>query len=83
MIHTFDTHAKSIKQIIESKYSEKIILTSGEDLLVCVWSLETFESLRKFEFFGIYGEISVKCIDEAFVSKDGVLGELNFGNYVI
>jgi hypothetical protein len=58
-------------------------MTSGEDLLVCVWSLETFEMLRKFEFFGVYGEVFVKSIDEAFVSKDGVLGTLNFGKFLI
>jgi hypothetical protein len=54
-------------------------MTSGEDLLVCVWSLETFEMLRRFEFFGVYGEVWVKSIDEAFVTRDNVLGRLNFG----
>lgn len=39
--------------------------------------------LRKFEFFGVYGEVFVKSIDEAFVTKDGVLGALNFGNFYI
>lgn len=54
-------------------------MTNAEDLLVCVWSLETFEMLRRFEFAGVYTEVHVKSIDEAFVVKDGVLGELNFG----
>lgn len=35
--------------------------------------------LRRFEFAGVYTEVHVKSIDEAFVVKDGVLGELNFG----
>ena len=56
-------------------------MTSGEDLLVCVWSLETFEMLRRFELFGVYGEVWVRSIDEAFVTRDNVLGRLNFGIY--
>jgi hypothetical protein len=39
--------------------------------------------LRRFDFFGVYGEVFVKSIDEAFVSKDGVLGTLNFGKVFI
>ena len=39
--------------------------------------------LRRFEFFGIYSEVYVKSIDEAFVTKDGMLGTLNFGTFYL
>lgn len=35
--------------------------------------------LRRFELFGVYGEVWVRNIDEAFVTRDNVLGRLNFG----
>ena len=38
--------------------------------------------LRRFELFGVYGEVFVKSIDQAFVTRDGVLGCLNFGNFI-
>lgn len=45
LIHNFTRHAKPIEKIVEGQ-DERIIISSSSEMIVCLWSLETFDLLR-------------------------------------
>lgn len=51
LIHNFNRHAKPIDKIVEGQ-DERIIISSSSEMIVCQWSLETFDLLREYNFLG-------------------------------
>jgi hypothetical protein len=56
MIHNCIYHAKAVEKIVPAQ-DERIILTAAEDRTVCMWSLETFELLRAYNFEVAYSKL--------------------------
>ena len=45
LIHNYIRHGKPVEKVVEGQ-DHRIIITSSSEMIVCFWSLETFEQLR-------------------------------------
>ena len=78
LIHNFTRHAKPIEKIVEGQ-DERIIISSSSEMIVCLWSLETFDLLREYNFLGEYSSIILYNSNYSLAMKDSTLGWLKFG----
>ena len=78
LIHNYTRHAKPIEKIVKGSDS-RIIISSSSEMLVCLWSLETFEQLREYSFAGEYSKIFLHNSIFSLAFKDSSLGQLKFG----
>jgi WD40 repeat protein len=70
MIHNCVHHTKAVERIVPAS-DERLILSSSEDLTLCLWSLETFELLRSYNFEGDYTNIFLIDQKRAFAIQNG------------
>lgn len=78
LIHKYIRHTKAVSKIIEGS-DDRIIISSSEELLICLWSLETFQLLREYDFMGTYSDIQLYNGLYSLAVKDNELGLLKFG----
>jgi len=69
MIHNCIYHTKHVEKIIPSN-DNRVIISSANDLTICLWSLETFELLRVYNFEGEYSEITLVDYKRAFAIQN-------------
>jgi hypothetical protein len=53
---------------------DRVIFSQSADLTVCMWSLETFELLRVYDFEGEYQKVMLYDYKGALAIKDNFLG---------
>lgn len=70
MIHNCVHHTKAVERIVPAS-DERLVLSSSEDLTLCLWSLETFELLRSYNFEGDYSNIFLIDQKRAFAIQNG------------
>ncbi len=78
MIHNCIYHTKLVEKIVATD-DDRVIFSQSADLTVCMWSLETFELLRVYDFEGEYQKVMLYDYKGALAIKDNFLGELKFG----
>jgi len=78
MIHNCIHHTKTVTKVVPAS-DHRLVLSSSEDLTLCLWSLETFELLRAYNFEGEYTELFLIDQKRAFALQNGFLGEIVFG----
>ncbi len=70
MIHNCVFHSRAVEKIVPAN-DERLVLTSAEDLTLCLWSLETFELLRTYNFEAEYSNIFLINQKRAFAIQNG------------
>lgn len=78
LIHNYIRHSKPIEKIVEG-IDSRIIITCSQELMLCLWSLETFELLRDYDFASEYTNIILYNGAYSFAIKGNMLGKLKFG----
>lgn len=78
MIHNCLHHTRPIDKVVPAS-DHRLVLSASEDLTLCLWSLETFELLRAYNFEGDYTSIFLVDQKKAFAIQNAELGELTFG----
>lgn len=78
LIHNYIRHTKPVESIVQGS-DDRVIITCSQELMVCLWSLETFELLREYDFTGEYSNIILYNGLFSYAIKDGELGKLKFG----
>ena len=70
LIHKYIRHSKQVDKIVEG-YDERIIISSSEEMVICMWSLETFELLREYDFQGEYTRVFLYNSVYSLAVRDG------------
>ena len=78
LIHNFIRHTKPVDKVVEG-HDERLIISSSPEMIVCVWSLETFDLPREYNFSGEYQRIILYNSIYSLSTKDAILGTLKFG----
>jgi hypothetical protein len=73
MIHNCIYHTKLVEKIVATD-DDRVIFSQSADLTVCMWSLETFELLRVYDFEGEYQKVMLYDYKGALAIKDNFLG---------
>lgn len=69
MIHNCNYHTKFVEKIVPSN-DDRVIISAANDLTICLWSLETFELLRVYNFEGEYTQIFLVDHKRAFAIQN-------------
>lgn len=69
MIHNCIYHTKFVEKIVPSN-DDRVIISASNDLTICLWSLETFELLRVYNFEGEYTQIFLVDHKRAFAIQN-------------